>query len=224
MSKKKHKQTKKVASKASAASKSNFKEAPRTRGKSLAIAVAIIAIVVLALWGLKSFADGSDAAKEESQQASTQSPAQDTSSETSPSSSDKEGIWNLAATSIDMDEIASLGVPAVIDFGSDECIPCKQMAPVLRDTNAAMRGKALVKFVDVWEYPNAADGFPIQVIPTQVLVNADGTPFAPSSELEKKFNLQFSYYNDKSGKLAFTTHQGAITQEQMDAILSEMGA
>ena len=97
------------------------------------------------------------------------------------------------------------------------------MAPVLHDTNAAMQGKALIKFVDVWAHPNAANGFPIQVIPTQVLINADGTPFVPSSELERKYNLQFSSYNDKSGKLAFTTHQGAITQEQMDAILKEMG-
>ena len=220
---KKNKKAKSAARKASAASKSDFKEVPRTRRRSLAIAAAIIAIVILAVWGIKSFADGSDAAKEAPQQTSTPSTSQDASSKSSASSSGKDGIWSLSATSIDMDEVTALGVPAIIDFGSDECIPCKQMAPVLRDTNAAMQGKALIKFVDVWEYPNAADGFPIQVIPTQVLINADGTPFAPSSELERKYNLQFSSYSDKSGKLAFTTHQGAISQEQMDAILEEMG-
>lgn len=190
--------------------RSTLKKMEQTRVGSVALALAIIALAALVIYGFKAVADAALPDATEATQANQKA--------TSDSS------WELKTDSIDLAEIEALGVPAVIDFGSDECIPCKQMAPVLRHTNAAMRGKALVKFVDVWEYPNAANGFPIQVIPTQVLVNADGTPFVPSAELEKKFNLQFSYYNDKSGKLAFTTHQGALTQEQMDAILSEMGA
>ena len=55
---KKNKKAKSAARKASAASKSDFKEVPRTRRRSLAIAAAIIAIVILAVWGIKSFADG----------------------------------------------------------------------------------------------------------------------------------------------------------------------
>ena len=47
------------------------------------------------------------------------------------------------------------------------------MAPVLKTMNAAMRGKAIIKFVDVWKHTTAADEFPVQVIPTQVIVNAD---------------------------------------------------
>ena len=35
--------------------------------------------------------------------------------------------------------------------------------------------------------------------------------------------LEFSRYDDESGNHAYTTHQGALTQEQMDAILADMG-
>lgn len=63
---------------------------------------------------------------------------------------------------------------------------------------------------------------PVQVIPTQVLFNADGTPFVPSDELAKE--IQFDMYSHKeSGEYIFTVHQGGLTEEQMWAILKEMG-
>jgi thioredoxin 1 len=48
-------------------------------------------------------------------------------------------------------EIKSYGVPFVIDFGSDSCIPCKEMAPVLETLHEEFQGKAIVHFVDVWK-------------------------------------------------------------------------
>ena len=67
----------------------------------------------------------------------------------------------------------------MIDFGANSCIPCKEMAPILKTLNAEMQGKAIIKFVDVWKNTDAANDFPVQVIPTQVLIAADGTPYAP---------------------------------------------
>ncbi len=57
--------------------------------------------------------------------------------------------FELEAEAIDLDALKTYGLPIIIDFGSDSCIPCQQMAPVLKTMNAAMRGKAIVKFVDV---------------------------------------------------------------------------
>jgi thioredoxin 1 len=54
------------------------------------------------------------------------------------------------------------------------------MAPVLKTMNAQMQGKAIIKFVDVWKNGDAARDFPVQVIPTQVFINDDGTPYVPS--------------------------------------------
>lgn len=183
----------------------------------IVIAAVAILLVVAALWAVKGLAEPSG----EAGTAEEVSPA--AASSTAPTSSSSSDIWSLAARSVDMDAIAEANVPAIVDFGSDSCIPCKQMAPVLKKSNEEMRGRAIVKFVDVWKYTDAADGFPVQVIPTQVLMMPGGDPYEPSEELAAKYGLWFSQYTDNSGNLVFTTHQGALNQEQMDAILADMG-
>jgi len=126
----------------------------------------------------------------------------------------------LETESVDLDMLTTYGIPIIIDFGSDSCIPCKEMAPVLETMNAQMQGKAIIKFVDVWKHAQAADGFPIQVIPTQVLINADGTPYVPSDGID----IDFTMYSTKdTNEHVFTVHQGGLTEDQMRAILADMG-
>lgn len=131
--------------------------------------------------------------------------------------------FSLNATEqIDYEALSEYGLPIIVDYGADSCVPCKQMAPVLQTLNAEMQGKAFIKFVDVWQYYEAAANVPVQVIPTQVFVNADGTPFVPSEELASQ--IEFTMYSDKeTGAHIFTTHQGGLTEEQMRQILAEMG-
>lgn len=128
----------------------------------------------------------------------------------------------LKISEVDLDKIKSYKIPFVIDFGSDQCIPCKQMAPVLETLNEEWQGKAIVQFVDVWKYQTAANDFPVSVIPTQVFYNADGTPYAPSESIQK--SIEFTMYSDKTtGKHIFTVHQGGITEAEMRQIFAEMG-
>jgi thioredoxin 1 len=128
----------------------------------------------------------------------------------------------LEISSVDLDEIKSYGLPFVIDFGSDSCIPCKEMAPVLKTLHEDLQGKAIVHFVDVWKNATAANDFPVSVIPTQVFYNADGTPFVPSDELTQE--IEFTMYGSKdTNEHLFTVHQGGITEEQMRKIFAEMG-
>lgn len=128
-----------------------------------------------------------------------------------------------SSTVIDFQAMSAFGLPMIIDYGSDSCIPCKAMAPVLEKLNAEMTGKAFIRFVDVWKYPDAASNVPVQVIPTQVLVNADGTPFVPSDALLETVG-NFTLYNSReTNEHVFTVHQGGLTEEQMRAILAEMG-
>ena len=131
--------------------------------------------------------------------------------------------FSLAVTeAVDFEEMSSYGLPMIIDYGSDSCIPCKQMAPVLETMNKEMENKAFIKFVDVWKYTEAANNVPVQVIPTKVLVNADGTPFVPSEELAGQ--IEFIQYTSRdTGEHVFTVHQGGMTEEQMRLILAEMG-
>ena len=67
---------------------------------------------------------------------------------------------------INLEQLKSYGLPIIIDFGADSCIPCKEMAPVLKELNAELQGKAIIKFVDVWKYQQLAQGYPINLIPT----------------------------------------------------------
>jgi len=126
----------------------------------------------------------------------------------------------LITTPIDFTALRSTGLPVIIDFGADSCIPCKEMAPVLADLNASLKGKAIIRFVDVWKYRDLADGVPLQVIPTQVLFDSKGKPFNPPESLGIEFNM---YSTKDSGEHVFTTHEGGLDKSQMLSILAAMG-
>lgn len=131
--------------------------------------------------------------------------------------------FTLHTEKIDLEVLSAYKLPMILDFGSDDCIPCKEMAPVLKTLNAEMKGKVIIRFVDVWKYTHGADGFPIQVIPTQVLINADGTPYVPSEGIQSS-GIRFTMYTLKdSGEHVFTVHQGGLTESQMRLIIKDMG-
>jgi thioredoxin 1 len=131
--------------------------------------------------------------------------------------------FTLHTEKIDLEVLSAYKLPMILDFGSVDCIPCKAMAPVLKSMNAEMQGKAIIRFVDVWKYTNGADGFPVQVIPTQVLVTAEGKPYVPSAAMESS-GIRFTMYSAKdTNEHAFTVHQGGLTEEQMRLILKDMG-
>jgi thioredoxin 1 len=169
-----------------------------------------ILLVVAGIWALKNINQGSEAQ-------ATPIENKDSTSLVTPKNDED---FQLETTAIDMEALKEYSLPIVIDFGSDSCIPCKEMAPVLKTMNTEMQGKAIIKFVDVGKHAGAADGFPIQVIPTQVFINADGTPYVPSEDIEVEFTM-YSY--KETGEHAFTVHQGGLTEDQMRAILADMG-
>lgn len=183
--------------------------------KTGVLIIPIIIIVIVGIWFLKNGKELNDV---ETVPQTTESNVTDKNDE-----SVDDADFSLAATElIDYEELSKFGYPIIVDYGSDECIPCKQMAPVLKTLNEELQGKVFVKFVDVWKYPEAAANAPIQVIPTQIFFNADGTPFAPSDELASK--IPFDMYSSKdTGEHIFTVHQGGITEAEMRLILAEMG-
>ena len=128
--------------------------------------------------------------------------------------------FTLEATNIDLEVLTSYELPIIIDFGADSCVPCKEMAPVLKTLNVEMQGAAIIKFVDVWKNEDVANDFPIQVIPTQIFINADGTPYVPSDDIK----IEFTMYSTKdTNEHVFTVHQGGLTEGQMRRILTDMG-
>ena len=70
--------------------------------------------------------------------------------------------------------LAKPKLPRLVDLGADKCIPCKQMAPILRDLKSEYAGWMEVEFIDVWKNPEAAKPYKILLIPTQIFYDASG--------------------------------------------------
>ena len=65
-------------------------------------------------------------------------------------------------------------LPRLVDLGAGKCIPCKMMAPILEELKTEYKGRLDVVFYDVWENPDQAKKFAINIIPTQIFFDASG--------------------------------------------------
>jgi thioredoxin 1 len=80
-----------------------------------------------------------------------------------------------------------------IELGSERCMPCKMMKPVLKEIKKEYKGKVNVVFYDVWTKAGKpyAEKYKIMSIPTQVFLDENGkeyfrhTGFFPKKEIDK---------------------------------------
>ncbi len=61
-----------------------------------------------------------------------------------------------------------------IEIGADRCIPCRKMQPIMKEVAAEFADDVQVVFYDVWKDPEPGRKYGIQLIPTQVFVDAAG--------------------------------------------------
>ena len=88
-------------------------------------------------------------------------------------------------------------LPVLVDLGADRCIPCKMMAPILKELEKDYADEFEVTFYDVWKDPAPAHKYGIRGIPTQVFL-------------------------DKTGKELYR-HEGYFSKEQILAKWRELG-
>lgn len=80
-----------------------------------------------------------------------------------------------------------------VELGSVNCIPCKQMQPVMKSVEEKYGDQIKVIFYDVWEADQKkyAEQYQISLIPTQVFLDENGDEFFrhegfyPESEIDK---------------------------------------
>lgn len=65
-----------------------------------------------------------------------------------------------------------------------------------------------------------AEGYPISVIPTQILIDAEGKPYSPKDPDAMQMKL---YSLRETNEHVFTAHEGGMTKEQLISALKEMG-
>lgn len=89
-------------------------------------------------------------------------------------------------------------LPRLVDLGAHKCIPCKMMAPILKELESEYAGRAEIQFIDVWKNPQAGDEYGIRMIPTQI-------------------------FYDRTGKEVWR-HEGFLAKEKIVTKLKELGA
>lgn len=66
------------------------------------------------------------------------------------------------------------GQPVLVDFGSNNCIPCRQIRPILKEIKKEYTGKAHVVVIDIYKFNDLANDYRVQVIPTLVFFDKTG--------------------------------------------------
>ncbi len=65
-------------------------------------------------------------------------------------------------------------LPRLVDLGADKCIPCKMMAPILKELKKDYAGQLAVEFIDVWKNRGAGRQYGVRFIPTQIFYDKSG--------------------------------------------------
>lgn len=120
--------------------------------------------------------------------------------------------------SLDIEKLKSYKLPIIIDFGAEWCPPCNMMKPDLIKLNNELQGEAIIRIVDVDENIDAADGYKINLLPTQILINSDGTPYIPKDNSIDGFET----IKDEEGNLLYTMHVGILTRAQILTLIEQM--
>ncbi len=64
-----------------------------------------------------------------------------------------------------------------VELGSNSCVPCKEMRPVMAGIEKTFGDQIDVVFYDVWKDPAPAKEYGVQMIPTQVFLDETGAEF-----------------------------------------------
>ncbi|MFH1387512.1 MAG: thioredoxin family protein [bacterium] len=79
-----------------------------------------------------------------------------------------------------LEEALKAGVPVMVKLGSDKCIPCRMMNPVIKELAVEQDGRAIFLILDVYENRELARQAGVRVIPTILFYDKHGKPRAKS--------------------------------------------
>ena len=95
------------------------------------------------------------------------------------------------------DDLPVKGMVTMVDLGSDRCMPCRMMMPILDELKEKYRGRAAIVYVDVYERSDLAMKYGVRVIPTQI-------------------------FYDHKGELV-GRHEGFLAREHIEQVLAKLG-
>ena len=69
-------------------------------------------------------------------------------------------------------DVAQSPLPKLLDFGRGVCIPCKKMAPILKELSEEYKGRVVIKIIEVYEDRELTEANNIRLIPTQIFFDS----------------------------------------------------
>jgi thioredoxin 1 len=94
-------------------------------------------------------------------------------------------------------EIAQVPLPKLLDFGRGICIPCKRMAPILKELSEEYKDRVIIKIIEIDQESGLTTANRIRLIPTQI-------------------------FFDSKNKEIFR-HEGFMDKEQIKKVFDKMG-
>jgi len=94
-------------------------------------------------------------------------------------------------------DIAQSPLPKLLDFGAGTCIPCKAMAPILKELVEEYKGRVDIKIIEVYQEREMTKANRVRLIPTQV------------------------FYDTKNQEVS--RHEGFMDKEQIKKVFDKMG-
>ena len=94
-------------------------------------------------------------------------------------------------------DVVQSPLPKLLDFGRGICIPCKRMAPILKELSEEYKGRVVIKIIEVYEERELTQVNRIRLIPTQI-------------------------FFDSQNKEVFR-HEGFMDKDQIKKVFDKMG-
>jgi len=95
------------------------------------------------------------------------------------------------------EDIVQSPLPKLLDFGRGICIPCKKMAPILKELSEEYKGRIVIKIIEIYEDRKLTAANKIRLIPTQI------------------------FFDSKNKEVL--RHEGFMDKEQIKKVFEKMG-
>jgi thioredoxin 1 len=69
-------------------------------------------------------------------------------------------------------EIAESPLPKLLDFGRGKCIPCKAMAPILKELSEEYKDRVIIRVIEIDQESGLTTVNRIRLIPTQIFFDS----------------------------------------------------
>ena len=69
-------------------------------------------------------------------------------------------------------DVVQSPLPKLLDFGRGKCIPCKKMAPILKELSEEYKGRVVIKIIEIYEDRELTEANKIRLIPTQIFFDS----------------------------------------------------